>query len=427
MATTTPNENSARSWLVVFGAFSALFCSVGFLNSYGVFESYYATSRLADKSESTIGWIGAICIFFLFSISTVAGALLDFFGPEVLICSGSIVYVFGIMMISLCKEYYQFLLAQGFLLGTAMSLLTWPPVALVGKYMKQKRAAAMGIVIAGSSLGGVIWPIAIDHLLKKPNIGFPWTMRIVGFIMIPLLLFACTVCRSPPAPAPIQDAGSENKADGSDGSHHSVDEKPVNRKAEIIAFYKQPALQLLCLAMFFTYFGMFSPFFYTTSYAVEKGYSSSLAFYTVSVVNGASFPGRIIPGLVADRLGKFNCAIVASLSAGIIALCWTKADSVTGLFIWCAAYGFASGGILSLQQACAAQVSTSASTLGLAIGSVAGSTCLSAMANVPISGALAGKYGYLSLSLFSGISLLLGGVLLIMARLVQSRELFAIV
>ena len=51
----------------------------------------------------------------------------------------------------------------------------------------------------------------------------------------------------------------------------------------------------------------------------------------------------------------------------------------------------------------------------------------SAMANVPISGALVERYGYLSLSLFSGISLLLGGAILIAARLVQSRQLLAVV
>ena len=44
------------------------------------------------------------------------------------------------------------------------------------------------------------------------------------------------------------------------------------------------------------------------------------------------------------------------------------------------------------------------------------------MANVAISGALAEKYGYLSLSIFSGITVLAGGALLIAARLVQNRE-----
>lgn len=193
-------------------------------------------------------------------------------------------------MISLCKEYYQFLLAQGFLLGTVMSITTWPAVGLVGKYFKQKRAAAMGIVLAGSSAGGVVWPIAIDQLLKRPNIGFAWTMRIVGFIMIPLLLFSCLVCRAPPTAVASEDIASERNTTSSANSSTDADEKLIDRKAEVIAFYKQPSLQLLCLAMFFTYFGMFSPFFYTTSYAVQKGFSSSLAFYTVSIVNAASFP-----------------------------------------------------------------------------------------------------------------------------------------
>ncbi|OQD80320.1 hypothetical protein PENANT_c037G04456 [Penicillium antarcticum] len=304
-----------------------------------------------------------------------------------------------------------------------MALVTWPMLALVGKYIKIKRAAAMGIVLAGSSLGGVIWPIAIDRLLESPSIGFPWTMRIVGFIMIPCFIFSCSVAKSPMAP---RSAESETCERLNNEKNPDPDIQPRSHKAEALDFFKQRSLQLLCLAMFVTYFGMFSPFFYTTLYAVEKGFSTTLAFYTVSIVNGTSFFGRILPGIVADKYGKFNCCILATISAGIVALCWTKVTSVAGLVIWCAAYGFASGGILSLQQACAAQVA-SKNTLGLAIGSVSGSTALSAMANVPISGALSEKYGYLSLSLFSGVSLLLGGIFLIAARLVQKKQLRAIV
>lgn len=297
---------------------------------------------------------------------------------------GSVGMVLAIMMASLCHEFYQFLLAQGILLGISMSLLTWPMVALVGKYVIKKRAAAMGVVIGGSSLGGVIWPIIIDRLLKKPGIGFPWTMRIVGFIMIPLLAFPCLVCRLPPT----SPAKNENTSE----TASPVPEKTVDRKTEVLELLHKPSLQLLCLAMFFIYFGMFAPFFYTTSFAVEKGFSTSMAFYVVSIINGASFFGRVLPGIVADRFGKFNCCIISTITAGIIALCWSKVDSVAGLVIWSAAYGFSSGvsvykwrsrskltllqGILSLQQACATQVAT-LSTLGIAIGCVTGSTALS--------------------------------------------------
>ncbi|KAJ5771856.1 hypothetical protein N7520_002385 [Penicillium odoratum] len=419
MSSQTETEYTPRAWLVIFGAFTCLFCTVGFLNSFGVFEDYYTTAQLAHESQSTIGWLGAMAIFFLFSISTVSGGMLDIFGPKLMLWTGSVGMVFAVMMISLCKEFYQFLLAQGILLGISMALTTWPAIALVGQYIQKKRAAGMGIVLAGSSLGGIIWPVAIDQLLKNPRIGFPWTMRIVGFIMVPLLLFSCIVCKSPPKVQVPSDFDPEFTASAVSG-------KKVDHKKEAIALFRKPSMQLLCLAMFITYFGMFSPFFYTTSYAVEKGFSTTLAFYTVSIVNGASFFGRIIPGMIADKFGRFNCLIVSVLSASVIAFCWTAVDSVPGLVIWCAAYGFASGGILSLQQACAAQVATP-STFGLAIGGVAGSTALSAMANVPISGALIEKYGYLSISVFSGAALLLGGGLLIIARLAQSRNLSTII
>lgn len=242
-------------------------------------------------------------------------------------------------MTSLCQEFYQFLLAQGILLGISMALVTWPMLALVGKCINaENRGAALGIVLAGSSLGGVIWPIAIDKLLKAGGIGFPWTMRIVGFIMVPCFGFACFVAKEPPTVA--DKVGERKEEDGADGA---TPVKQVDRRVEALALFKKPALQLLSLAMFVTYFGMFSPFFYTTSYAVSKGFSSSFAFYTVSIVNGASFFGRVVPGFVADKYGKFNCVIVSTLLAGLIALCWTKVDSVAGLGVWSAAYGFASG------------------------------------------------------------------------------------
>ncbi|KAJ5944980.1 hypothetical protein N7516_005148 [Penicillium verrucosum] len=419
-----PTEYTPRAWLSIIGAFTCAFCTVGFMNSFGVFQEYYAKDQLSSSSTSTVAWIGAISIFFLFATSVGAGAMLDIFGPKLMVYVGSSGCVFALMMTSLCQEFYQFLLAQGVVLGISMGLAIWPMLVLVGQYIKVKRAAAMGIVLAGSSLGGVVWPIAIDRLINKPSIGFPWTMRIVGFIMIPCFIFSCAAAKSPDTPK----ANAESRDSNQQNDENATEQKdiPQSHKAEALALMRKPSLQLLCLAMFMIYFGMFSPFFYTTSYAVEKGFSTSLAFYTVSIVNAASFPGRVLSGIVADKYGKFNCCIIATISAGIVALCWTKVTSVAGLVIWCAAYGFASGGILSLQQACAAQVATS-TTLGLAIGTVTGSTALSAMANVPISGALVEKYGYLSLSIYSGVTLLLGGLLLIAARLVQNRELRAII
>lgn len=213
-------------------------------------------------------------------------------------------------------------------------------IALVGQYFKRSRAAATGIVVAGSSLGGIVWPIAIDRLLNHSSLGFPWTMRILGFAMIPLLIFSCAAAKSPDtAPASV-----EARMNGSPEHEKSAGEdKVAARKAAVKTLFRQPSLQLTCFAMFLIYFGLFAPIFYLPSFATEVGFSTTLAFYTASIVNGASFLGRILPGFVADRYGKFNCCIIATMSTGVVILCWTKAASVAGLVIWSAAYGFASG------------------------------------------------------------------------------------
>lgn len=49
----------------------------------------------------------------MFFFGPVIGKLYDNYGPRYLLLVGSFLEVFGIMMMSLCKEYYQFILAQG--------------------------------------------------------------------------------------------------------------------------------------------------------------------------------------------------------------------------------------------------------------------------------------------------------------------------
>ena len=94
------------------------------------------------------------------------------------------------MMTSVCKTLWQFLLCQGLLGGVAMGMLMGPSIAATGQYFNKKRAAAMGAAVAGSSLGGVILPIALSRMLNNPNLGFGWSVRICGFLMLALLSIA---------------------------------------------------------------------------------------------------------------------------------------------------------------------------------------------------------------------------------------------
>lgn len=99
-------------------------------------------------------------------------------------------------MTSLCKTFYQFLLAQGVLGGISMGMIMAPGLAATGQYFNKKRGTAIGVAVAGSSLGGVIFPIALSKMLYGHNLGFGWSIRICGFLMLAVLGLSCAAIRA---------------------------------------------------------------------------------------------------------------------------------------------------------------------------------------------------------------------------------------
>jgi MFS family permease len=263
--------------------------------------------------------------------------------------TGGIGQLVAVFLSSLCSQYYQLFLSQAVLLGASMSLILTPCVAVVSRRIPHRRGLALGITIGGSSIGGVVWPVTLQQLLYTDGVSFGWVQRAVGFIMLPLLAAAClTVIDAeneiPKPTAADSERTSETASDGSviggSGSESSPGEKATH---PMIVMFKNLTFVLLCLGLGFVYFGLFTPFFYISTYAVDKGTSSSTAFYLISAVNAASFFGRVIPGHIADQYGHFNMCTLSVLISGIIGFTWTAAYDLPGMIIWSIAYGFTSG------------------------------------------------------------------------------------
>lgn len=257
---------------------------------------------------------------------------------QILLCGGSLGVLIAVFMTSLCTSFYQFFLAQALLLGISMSFVTWPPVAVVSRHLPRHRGLALGLVISGSSLGGLVWPIVLQQLLYHTTIGFGWTMRIVGFIMLPLLVVACLIVVEAPQERPQPSTPAEHGE-----AHEALEEKPTGSKKTDFSIVKKPEFIYLCFGLAIGYLGLFAPFFYVSSYAVAKGVSPSMSFYLISILNAASLFGRVLPGVLADRWGHFNFMIVALGTSAIVGFCWTAVTSLPGLVVWSLTYGFTSG------------------------------------------------------------------------------------
>ncbi|KAJ5215886.1 MFS transporter asaE [Penicillium cinerascens] len=203
----------------------------------------YQMNQLRDYSSSQVGWISSVLFFFMLGVSPLAGRLYDGYGPRLPIMIGSFLHVFGLMMTSLSTKYYQLILSQSvcswfgssLIITPAMTTKTYESIILQPTtYFHDRRALAGGFAIAGSSLGGVIFPFMVNHLLSA--IGFAWTMRACAFLILGLLFITCTLISS------------------------NVTHTPKEFK---LSSYLSPLREcnflLLCIVSFFMYWGMFVP------------------------------------------------------------------------------------------------------------------------------------------------------------------------
>lgn len=207
--------------------------------------------------------------FSLMLVGSIAGPVYDKGYAHQLLAVGSFLIVFGQMMLSLSREYYQVFLSQAISIGVGTGLIFVSGVAILSTYFSTRLATATGIAASGSSLGGMLYPIIFYKL--QPHIGFAWATRVLGFIALSTLAVSNLVLRVRVLPS-------------------------ARRKFFDFPAWKELPYVCFNLGCFFSFFGMYAPFFYIESYCIETGIMKpTLAFYTLAVLNAASIFGRIIP------------------------------------------------------------------------------------------------------------------------------------
>ncbi|KAI9740989.1 MAG: hypothetical protein M1834_002700 [Cirrosporium novae-zelandiae] len=382
-------DGGFHAWLQVFDA------EMGVVNSFGVFQAYYESAMLNDQSPSNISWIGSIQAFLLLVVGLITGRAYDAGYFRLLVQAGTILIVFGFMMTSLCKAYWQIMLAQAVVIGIGSGFLYYPSVAILPQYFSTKKSLANGFATSGSSIGGVIYPIVFRRL--EPQIGFGWTTRVIGFIVLVTSSFSLAIMkvRVPPT---------------------------EKRKLWSLDALKEPTFGLVTLALFLGFAGTYIPIFYTQSYAIdEKITDENLGLCMLAILNSSSVFGRIIPNFFADKIGALNILAPTMGVAGLLAFCWTTVKNKTWMIIFALLYGFFSGTIVSLPQVLLVALSPSLNVVGTRLGTALPLAALGILIGSPVAGAIRNATdSYFGMQIFSGSMSMAALGVLIAARISKS-------
>ncbi|KAI0728959.1 MFS general substrate transporter [Fomitopsis betulina] len=349
----------------------------GHTNAFEVYQD--ACTPKGTTSLSNISWLGSTQLFLLLVMCLPRGCaprqgvlsgnsssrvtpLCLFVCPfpptfhlEKLIHSGAPRSMFMVSIADRSK-YYQFYLSQGLGMGIGAGLIYVSSIPVQGHHWRARRALAMGLVVCGSSTGGIIFPIMLNRLFNV-SAGFEWGVRASAFFVLTLSLLS-NILINPNAP--------------------SSEARPPKAKLKVI-LTDAPYLLANASTLVINW-GLFFPYFYLQLYATLHGVDADLA-----IMNAASMFGRILPNMLADRFGPFNVVVPVTAACGPFGV--IGASTVVFVIL----FGFFSGAYLSLCAPCLASLVRDPSETGARFGITYTVTSFGALTGSSIAGALLGN------------------------------------
>lgn len=385
-------DGGLTAWIQALCTHLTILTTFGFFTSFGVYQTYY--EHTLGIEPSTISWIGSIQVFLLFFLGAFTGRATDagLFRPVYI--AGACFQMIGIFTLAECKSAWQIFLSQGVCLGIANGLQFCPSMALVSTYFVKRRAFALGFTAVGSCTGGVIFPVIVQQCL--PRLGFAWTIRIIGFIMLFVNVVTIALYRT---------------------------RLPPRRTGPLVdwASFKELPYTLYCSAAFFFFWGLYFAFFYIGSYArnvLGVSYQQSINLLLVQVAMGFLF--RVLPTYYADKVGRLNVLIPFAFVCGIMMFAWIGIKSLGTLYVFAAIYGSGSAVIQALWPAVIGNMTREGDLkkAGVRMGMAFTIVSVSSFTGPPLAGALIqmNDGNYIYANIWAALSFFVGGSLLVATR-----------
>lgn len=305
----------------------------------------YTWSLFKGAIEKDFGWQGSqlndpyalCCLVFAFAM-IAAGKCQDRFGPRVTATMGGLLVAAGFLLISTTRDYSAWVIGLGVLAGAGIGFgyssatppaLKWFPPSMTG--------LIAGLVVAGFGLAPVYLAPASDYLLN--HFGILHSMMILGIAFAVIVCGLAQFLKNPPdvhRSGPVPAGGGVGVL--------------VPRECTPGEIVRTPAFWLLWLLYFI---GAGAGLMVISSIGgMAKKSMGGAAFVAVAVMAVGNAGGRIVAGLLSDRIGrKLTLMLVLFLQALLmfLAVPITSSGSTAMLIVLAAtAIGFNYGANLSL-------------------------------------------------------------------------------
>ncbi|ORX69901.1 MFS general substrate transporter [Linderina pennispora] len=284
--------DSRYGWIIVTCAAFNLMCTLGIVNSFGVFTTYYINYIYAHESAASVAWIGTMVSAVMLGGSVTTGPLTDRFGFRKVALTGTVICCIALVLASFTTQLWQLVLTQGILFGIGASLIFSPSISLPAQWHIRYRAIATGLTVAGSGAGGMIFTELTQRMMD--TIGYRWTLRALALMLVGI--------------------------SGISGSFYKRRISVPRGGIDFRAIVTDPRLIVVGLAGLFVYAGYFVPWYYLPTAALEIGETTQSSNKLVLYMNASSTVGRVLAAYAAVMVGPINSVALAYLVCSVLTL-----------------------------------------------------------------------------------------------------------
>ena len=264
-------------------------------------------------------------------ISPIATITTRKYGTRTTLLIGVFFETISFVGASFAKKIWQLFLSQGVCFGWGMGFLFVGSAGILPQWFTKRRGVANGIGTAGSGLGGMMYSLATNAMIR--NLGLAWAFRILAVLAFSVNFICALLLRD------------RNKAIG---TTQAAFDRTLLRRYQF---------WLVLGWGIFTTLGYICLLFSLPNYATSIGLTAQRGAIIGALLNLGQGLGRPLVGYFSDAAGRINMAGFMTFFCGLVCyIIWIFAKSYGVLIFFAILVGTVSGTFWTMISPVAAEV-----------------------------------------------------------------------
>ncbi len=255
----------------------------------------------------------------------VMGRLLDRIGILGPIAVGAIALGIGYVVAANAGSLVVFALAHT-IIGFGSSVTLGPLMADISQWFVRRRGLAVTLCSAGNYFAGALWPPVVQQGIAH----YGWRTTHIGiglFASAAMLLVGLAALRRRAPPTSETASG-----------HRIISPETLGLSPRALNLARD-RLGCCCVAMSM-------PQVHIVAYCGDLGYGVARGADMLSLMMAFGVLGRILSGLIADRVGGLRTLMLGSALQAVALLMYLLYDGLISLYVISALFGLFQGGII---------------------------------------------------------------------------------